>query len=247
MRTIKILAALFCCAVSFPSTAQHTTTLMGDTVECIRIVESNSYLDHKDHETVYPPEARIEFLLPEKRQILLERKASRTKTTAIENATLTHLDSLMTEIHKSRPATAAELGITDKMLKNTLHDKAVREIVRRYFYDDLLERVSVEHFDRWLASQYEEYKDTNTTLIIADYFFEIHVEIVLKNHNKTYIIYRRFSPELPYLFNAHNRFNLNTYRHLCALMPKTFDFSYRDFQKQLIITYIKQLIEPSRL
>ena len=226
MNTLKLFAALGCCILAFPAMAQHTITLLGDTVIGVRIEEDNSYCDRSGPytfypEMVYPPEAWIEYMAWDgKLQILLERNAQRTKTTEMDSTTWLHLDSLMAEIGINRLTTAADLGITEKM-----------------FYSIAGGMASYEGFNKWLAKKYEEYKDENTYTLMTDAFGIIRIEIMLKGGTKKIVSLWTDFPNMPIDFGERQFFNLHFYRHLCALMPETFDFSYEDFLRRLIFYY----------
>lgn len=249
MRRNILLFILVCMAtLATKAVAQHTITFCGDTVTSVRISENNGYLECKpyieDREMVFPPEAWIDYMTwKDGRQILLERKAKRTKTTAIDSNTWLHLDSLMAEIGICRPTTAANLSITEQ----TLHKYITRRSIRKryghaYLFDLYKDQVTLENFDQWLTTQYETHKDTNTILIRTDDPFSIRIDITLKNNKHRFVSIWRYGSELPYYLDGRDNFNLNIYRHLCALMPKTFDFSYEDVQKRLIIAYFDYLI-----
>lgn len=232
MRIYRLLAILVYIVTSLSVAAQHTITLRGDKVTSVTIKEDNSYCDRSKRppEMVYPPSAWVEYMAWDgKHQILLERNARCTKSTEMDSATWLQLDSLMAEIGVSRPATAADLGITEKVFKKVLSE---RKVVA----------ASLEDFDQWLVKQYEEHKDTNSILIITDAFIHINIEITLCHGKTKYVSMWRYRPEYPISFNGRDYFNLNLYRHLCALMPKTFDYSYEDFQRRLIISYLEYLV-----
>lgn len=243
-----LFIVLICFAISTPTAAQHTITLRGDTVTSVTIKEDNSYCDRgKGYtwppEMVYPPSAWVGYMAWDgKHQILLERKARRTKSTEMDSATWLHLDSLMAEIGVSRPATAADLGITEKVFKKVLSERKLKRWFYRHYYLSIDEAASLEDFDKWLMKQYEEYQDTNSILIITDAFIHINIEITLRHGETKYVSMWRHSPEYPISFNGRDYFNLNLYRHLCALMPKTFDYSYEDFKRRLIISYLEYLV-----
>lgn len=248
MKTLKILAALSCFVLAFPAVAQHTITLRGDTVTSVTIKEDNSYCDRgSDHkwppEMVYPPEAWVGYMAWDgNHRILLERKAKRTKSTEMDSTTWLHLDSLIAEIGVSRPASAADLGITEKVFKKVLSERKLKRWFYRHYYLSIDEAASLEDFDQWLMKQYEEYQDTNSIFIITDAFIHVNIEITLRHGETKYVSMWRHSPEYPISFNGRDYFNLNLYRHLCALMPKTFDYSYEDFQRRLIISYLEYLV-----
>lgn len=232
MRIYRLLAILVYIVTSLSAAAQHTITLRGDTVTSVTIKEDNSYCDRSKRppEMVYPPSAWVGYMAWDgKHQILLERNARCTKSTEMDSATWLQLDSLMAEIGVSRPATAADLGITEKVFKKVLSE---RKVVA----------ASLEDFDQWLVKQYEEHKDTNSIFIITDAFIHINIEITLYHGKTKYVSMWRYSPEYPISFNGRDYFNLNLYRHLCALMPKTFDYSYEDFQRRLIFSYLEYLV-----
>lgn len=232
MRIYRLLAILVYIVTSLSAAAQHTITLRGDKVTSVTIKEDNSYCDRSKRppEMVYPPSAWVRYMAWDgKHQILLERNARCTKSTEMDSATWLQLDSLMAEIGVSRPATAADLGITEKVFKKILSE---RKVVA----------ASLEDFDQWLVKQYEEHKDTNRIFIIRDAFIHINIEITLCHDKTKYVNMWRYSPEYPISFNGRDYFNLNLYRHLCALMPKTFDYSYEDFQRRLIISYLEYLV-----
>lgn len=232
MRIYRLLAILVYIVTSLSAAAQHTITLRGDTVTSVTIKENNSYCDRSKRppEMVYPPSAWVGYMAWDgKHQILLERNARCTKSTEMDSATWLQLDSLMAEIGVSRPATAADLGITEKVFKKVLSE---RKVVA----------ASLEDFDQWLVKQYEEHKDTNSIFIITDAFIHINIEITLCHGKTKYVSMWRYSPEYPISFNGRDYFNLNLYRHLCALMPKTFDYSYEDFQRRLIFSYLEYLV-----
>ena len=250
MKTLKILATLSCFVLAFPAVAQpqHTITLRGDTVTSVTIKEDNSYCDRgSDHkwppEMVYPPEAWVGYMAWDgNHRILLERKAKRTKSTEMDSTTWLHLDSLIAEIGVSRPASAADLGITEKVFKKVLSERKLKRWFYRHYYLSIDEAASLEDFDQWLMKQYEEYQDTNSIFIITDAFIHVNIEITLRHGETKYVSMWRYSPEYPISFNGRDYFNLNLYRHLCALMPKTFDYSYEDFQRRLIISYLEYLV-----
>ncbi len=205
----------------------------------IKIEEDNSYLDWNDREMVYPPSAWIEFFpMWDNRQILLARKAKRTKTTTMDSTTRLHLDSLLIELSVSRPASAADLGITEEMIRKYVKDRDVRKSWSRNSRENishLVETGGLAKFDRWLNKLYEENKDC--VLIVTDDFGFIKINI----DAKTVISFWRYNPDRPYdLPGSH--FNLHIYRHLCALLPKTFDYSYETFQKRLIYNYFELLV-----
>lgn len=232
MRIYRLLAILVYIVTSLSAAAQHTITLRGDTVTSVTIKEDNSYCDRSKRppEMVYPPSTWVGYMAWDgKHQILLERNARCTKSTEMDSATWLQLDSLMAEIGVSRPATAADLGITEKVFKKVLSE---RKVVA----------ASLEDFDQWLVKQYEEHKDTNSFFIITDAFIHINIEITLYHGKTKYVSMWRYSPEYPISFNGRDYFNLNLYRHLCALMPKTFDYSYEDFQRRLIFSYLEYLV-----
>ena len=232
MRIYRLLAILVYIVTSLSAAAQHTITLRGDKVTSVTIKEDNSYCDRSKRppEMVYPPSAWVGYMAWDgKHQILLERNARCTKSTEMDSATWLQLDSLMAEIGVSRPATASDLGITEKVFKKVLSE---RKVVA----------ASLEGFDQWLVKQYEEHKDTNSIFIITDAFIHINIEITLCHGKTKYVSMWRYSPEYPISFNGRDYFNLNLYRHLCALMPKTFDYSYEDFQRRLIISYLEYLV-----
>lgn len=232
MRIYRLLAILVYIVTSLSAAAQHTITLRGDTVTSVTIKEDNSYCDRSKRppEMVYPPSAWVGYMAWDgKHQILLERNARCTKSSEMDSATWLQLDSLMAEIGVSRPATAADLGITEKVFKKVLSE---RKVVA----------ASLEDFDQWLVKQYEEHKDTNRFFIITDAFIHINIEITLCHGKTKYVSMWRYSPEYPISFNGRDYFNLNLYRHLCALMPKTFDYSYEDFQRRLIFSYLEYLV-----
>lgn len=226
MKTLKILAALSCFVLAFPAVAQHTITFHGDTVIGVRIEEDNSYCDRSGPytfypEMVYPPEAWIEYMAWNgKLQILLKRNAQRTKTTEMNSTTWLHLDSLMAEIGINRLVTAADLGITEKMFNKIARGRA-----------------TYEEFNKWLAKKYEEYEDENIYTILTDAFGIIRIEIMLQGGTKKIVSLWKDHPDMPIDFGKRQFFNLHFYRHLCALMPETFDFSYEDFLRRLIIYY----------
>lgn len=232
MRIYRLLAILVYIVTSLSAAAQHTITLRGDKVTSVTIKEDNSYCDRSKRppEMVYPPSAWVGYMAWDgKHQILLERNARCTKSTEMDSATWLQLDSLMAEIGVSRPATAADLGITEKVFKKVLSE---RKVVA----------ASLEDFDQWLVKQYEEHKDTNSIIIRTDAFIHINIEITLCHGKTKYVSMWRYSPEYPISFNGRNYFNLNLYRHLCALMPKTFDYCYEDFQRRLIYSYLEYVV-----
>ncbi len=241
MTTRKTLFILLCLTAWLPATAQNIITFRGDTVRWIKIAEDNSYLDWNDHEMVYLPSAWIEFFPTwDDRQVLLARKAQRTQTTTMDNTTRMHLDSLMKELSVTRPASATDLGITEKMIRKHVKDRVVRQSFSRNSRDILSYHVKtggLAKFDRWLNKLYEENKDSNQVLFVTDDFVFINIKI----NDKTVISFWRYYPDRPY--NLHgDHFNLNIYRHLCALLPKTFDYSYETFQKTLIYNYFEFLV-----
>lgn len=247
MNRIKTLASLIIAVTWLPVTAQHTIRFHGDTVFSIKIAESNSYLEWKTmgdfHETVYPPEAWIEYSPTWNEQKLLKRNSQRTKTTRIDISAWSHLDSLLSEIGVSRLATAADIGITEQMLKKALHSWTAIKRYKRWERACIQDFNTIEKFDRWLVKEYEENKDTNVFSIMTDTYGFINVEITISPKKKTNVSIWRHYPDKPYHLDGRNRFNLNIYRHLCALMPKTFDFSYEDFQKKLIMAFFEYLAE----
>ncbi|MBO4307326.1 MAG: hypothetical protein J5848_03350 [Bacteroidales bacterium] len=247
----RLFFVLFFMLTILPTMAQHKFTLCGDTVISVQIKEDNCYLDWKpnidEREMVYPPEAWIEFTpLRNDLQILLERKKQRTKTTTMDSLSILHLDSLIREIGVSRLATSADLGITEEMLNKCLKSRLLRKSMRKDSRVRLTlyrkDQINLDSLDQWLTTQYQRYMDTNRVSIICDRFFSIRIEIRLKHHDNIYASIWRYHPEESYYFKSGNRFNLNIYRHLCALMPKTFDFSYKDFQERLIIAYFFYLV-----
>ena len=247
MTTRKTLFILLCLTAWLPATAQNIITFRGDTVRWIKIAEDNSYMDWDPNpdrrETVFPPEAWIEYLPLWNKQQLLKRNSRRTKTTEIDSTAWVHLDSLMAEIGMCRLATAADLGITERMLKKTLRSWAAKKRFKYWKRDCIREFNTLEEFDRWLAKQYEENKDTNCFSVMTHNYGFINVEIGI-NYKKTInVCIWRYYLAMPYHLNALNRYNLNIYRHLCALMPKTFDFSYEYFQKSLIMDFFEYLNE----
>lgn len=244
MKIYKKLLALLCIVAWVPALAQHTLTFRGDTVRSVRIAEDNNYFDQRIREMVFLPAAWVEYSpFWYNRRILRERKAHRTKTTPIDSTAWLHLDSLLAEIGVSRNATAADLGITDKMLKKGMRARWLDRSDRVYLHYVIPDQVTVDNLDRWLEAQYEKNKDTNCILIISDAFGFITVDVWLGGDKHKYFSLYRYVDELLYIWDGTNRYNLNTFRHLCALMPKTFDFSYEDFQKKLIYEFLKYLIE----
>lgn len=216
-----LLIVLICFAISTPTAAQHTITLRGDTVIGVRIAEDNAYFDRNEFEMVYPPEAWIEYMAwGGNKQILLKRNARQTKTTEMDSTTWLQLDSLMAEIGINRLTTAADLGITKKMFNKIARGRA-----------------TYEGFNKWIAKQYETYKDGNIYTIATDAFGRIHIKIMLKGGKEKHVSVWQDFPNMPIDLDNGQYFNLNFYRHLCALMPKTSDFSYENFLKQLIIYY----------
>lgn len=126
MRIYRLLAILVYIVTSLSAAAQHTITLRGDKVTSVTIKEDNSYCDRSKRppEMVYPPSAWVGYMAWDgKHQILLERNARCTKSTEMDSATWLQLDSLMAEIGVSRPATASDLGITEKVFKKVLSEK----------------------------------------------------------------------------------------------------------------------------
>ena len=248
MKHCKYLVLSLCLAAWLPTMGQPTLTFRGGKVYSVKIAESNNYFDRKDHEMVYPPEAWVEYsMFWDNSQILLERKAQRTKTTPIDSSAWLHLDSLLTEIGICRPTTAAELGITEKMLKKWTKARWLERNDRGYLRYTIPDQVTVANLDLWLAEQYEQYKDTNTVTITTDAFGFFTVEIWLGGKKtKDFSVLKDELAE-PYFFNGRNCYNLNTYRHLCALMPKTFDFTYEDFLKQIVYEFFQYLIEKDLL
>ena len=247
MTTRKTLFILLCLTAWLPTEAQHPLTFRGDTVHWIKIAEDNSYMDWDPNpdrrEMVYPPEAWIEYLPLWNKQQLLKRNSRRTKTTEIDITAWVHLDSLMAEIGMCRLATAADLGITERMLKKTLRSRAAKKRFKYLEMDCIREFNTLEEFDRWLARQYEENKDTNCCSYMTHNFGFINVEIGINYKKTTNVCIWRYYPAMPYQLNGLNHYNLNIYRHLCALMPKTFNFSYEDFQKNLIMVFFEYLVE----
>lgn len=241
MKYCKTFAALLLLSAWLPAAAQNVITFRGDTVNWVRIEEDNSYLDWTDHEMIYLPSAWIEFFPKwHDRQVLLARKAQRTKTTTMDSTTRLHLDSLMIELNVSRLATAADLGITEKMIRKHVRDRVVR---KGFSWDSrsilyyLVKTGDLAKFDRWLNKLYEENKNSNQISMVIDDFIFININI----NDKTVIRLWRYYPDRPY--NLHgDHFNLNIYRHLCALLPKTFDYSYETFQKTLIYNYYEFLV-----
>ena len=241
MKYCKTFAALLFLAAWLPAAAQNVVTFRGDTVNWVRIAEDNSYLDWTDREMIYMPSAWIEFFPTwRNRQVLLARKAQRTQTAEMDSTTRLHLDSLMKELNVSRLATAEDLGITEKMIRKHVKDRAVRKGFSRNSRSILYHLVKtggLAKFDRWLNKLYEENKDSNQISIVTDDFIFININI----NDKTVISLWRFYPDRPYDLHG-NHFNLNIYRHLCALLPKTFDYSYETFQKTLIYNYYEFLV-----
>lgn len=167
MRIYRLLAILVYIVTSLSAAAQHTITLRGDTVTSVTIKENNSYCDRSKRppEMVYPPSAWVGYMAWDgKHQILLERNARCTKSTEMDSATWLQLDSLMAEIGVSRPATAADLGITEKVFKKVLSERKVKRWFYRHYYMSFDEAVSLEGFDQWLMKQYEEYKDRKSVV-----------------------------------------------------------------------------------
>ena len=245
MRIYRLLAILVYIVTSLSAAAQHTITLRGDTVTSVTIKEDNSYCDRSKRppEMVYPPSAWVGYMAWDgKHQILLERNARCTKSTEMDSATWLQLDSLMAEIGVSRPATAADLGITEKVFKKVLSERKVKRWFYRHYYMSADVAAFLEDFDQWLVKQYEEHKDTNSIFIITDAFIHINTEITLCHGKTKYVSMWRYSPEYPISFNGRDYFNLNLYRHLCALMPKTFDYCYEDFQRRLIYSYLEYVV-----
>ena len=158
-----VFATLLFLSAGLPAVAQQTITFRGDTVMWIKIEEDNSYLDWNDREMVYPPSAWIEFFpMWDNIQILLARKAKRTKTTTMDSTTRLHLDSLLIELSVSRPASAADLGITEEMIRKYVKDRDVRKSWSRNSRENishLVETGGLAKFDRWLNKLYEENKD----------------------------------------------------------------------------------------
>ena len=247
MKKYRLFAILVCIATPLPTTAQHIITLRGDTIKAVTITEDNSYCDRDGDvwppEMVYPPSAWVEYMSwGGNHQMLLERKARRTKSTEMDSTTWLHLDSLIVEIGVSRPATAADLGITEKVFKKVMSERKVKKWFYRHYDMSIDEAVSLENFNQWLMKKYEENKDTNTIFIITDAFIQIQIEIILCHGKTKNVSIWRYSPEYPISFDGRDYFNLNLYRHLCALMPKTFNYTYEDFQRRLIISYLESLI-----
>lgn len=248
MTKYKNLVIFVCFTLSLSAEAQHIITLRGDTVTSVTIKEDNSYCDRGraykwPPEMVYPPSAWVGYMAWDgNHRILLERKARRTKSTEMDSVTWLQLDSLMAEIGVSRPATAADLCITEKVFKKVLSERKVKRWLYRHYYMCVDEAVSLKGFDQWLMKQYKEYNDTNSIFIITDAFIHINIEITLRHGKTKYVSMWRHSPEDPISFNGRDYFNLNLYRHLCALMPKTFDYSYEDFQRQLIYSYLESVV-----
>ena len=238
---------MLCLIAWLPTTAQHMLTFRGDTVQWIRIKEDNRYMDWNPNpdrrEMVYPPEAWIEYMPLWNKQHLLKRNSHRTKTTEIDSTAWVHLDSLMAEIGMCRPATAADLGITERMLKKTLRSWAAKKMFKYWERYCIHKFNTLEEFDRWLVKQYEENKDTNCFSYMTHNFGFINIEIGI-NYKKTInVCIWRYYLAMPYQLDVLNRYNLNIYRHLCVLMPKTFNFSYEDFQKNIIMVFFEYLEE----
>jgi hypothetical protein len=222
---------------------QHILTYRGDTVRFITISEDNSYCDRLDnHEMVYLPSAWITYdYVYRNEQRLLERKSRRTKTTPTDSTSLLLMDSLIAELSVCRMATAADLGITEKMIHKTMSSREKRRLFGSNYYKYDRNRYYLKDFDRWLAKLYKNYCDTNCVTIITERYFQIKIQIELRNFKQKHISFWRYHPEDPIYVNSRNFFNLNIYRYLCALMPKTFDFSYEDFQKRLIFAYFNHI------
>lgn len=83
-----------------------------------------------------------------KHQILLERKARRTKSTEMDSTTWLQLDSLMAEIGVSRPATAADLGITEKIFKKVLSERKLKRWFYQHYFMSIDEAATLEDFDQ---------------------------------------------------------------------------------------------------
>lgn len=244
MKICRLFAVLVCITISLPTAAQHIITLRGDTVMSVKIAEHNDYFDMRIREMVFPPEAWVEYSpFWYNSRILRERKAHRTKTTPIDSIAWLQLDSLLAEISVSRNATAADLGITDKMLKKGMRARWFDWSDRAYLHYIIPDQVTVDNLDQWLEAQYEKNKDTNCIRITTDASGFITVDVWLGGDKHKYFSLYRYDDELLYIWDGTNRYNLNTFRHLCALMPKTFDFSYKDFQKKIIYEFLKYLIE----
>lgn len=247
MKYCKTFAALLLLSAWLPAVAQNVITFRGDTVRWIKIAEDNSYMDWDPNpdrrEMVYPPEAWIEYFPLWNKQQLLKRNSRRTKTTEIDSTAWVHLDSLMAEVGMCRLATAADLGITERMLKKTLRSWAAKKRFKYWERSCIRDLNTIEEFDRWLVKQYEEHKDTNCVSVMTHNYGFINVEIGI-NYKKTInVCIWRYYLAMPYQLNGPNRYNLNIYRHLCALMSKTFDFSYEYFQKSLIMDFFEYLNE----
>lgn len=231
------ISALLGLMVASATVAQDSIVFRGEKVTWVSISEDNSYRDWDSREYVYPPNAFVEYRPYNMTRMLLKRKARRTQTSEMDSSALHHLDSLMAEIGVCRPATAADLGITEKVFKKTLSEWKVKRWLNRHYLED----ISLEGFDQWLMEQYEQFKERGILVISSDKFGYIRIHFNLAHGKTGYVSIWRDGPEEPFVSNSGYNFNLNLYRHLCALMPKTFDYSYEDFQRRLILSYLEHL------
>ena len=231
-----VLFLLLC----LPVRALAQPQLQGREVTYIEIKEDNAYLDHEDREIVFPPEGRLMIDLRSNKQKLLPHGKERTRTMPIDSTLLPHLDSLLAELPQCRPATAADLGITQKTLHKVLSNRFLRKDLGLFSspWEIKYTRkgLTVEKLDRWLAMKYEEYRcDSNLLLIVTDMQISIQMEItVMPGYEKKHFSFWRYEPLFPYLLDGRQYFNPNVFRHLCALLPKDFGFSLEELQQSII-------------
>lgn len=214
--------------------------LQGREVIYIEIKEDNAYLDHEDKEIVFPPEGRLMIDFRRHEQKLLPHGKQRTRTMPIDSTLLSHLDSLLAELPQCRPATATDLGITEKTMRKVLSNWFLRKDLGlfssiweiRYMRRGL----TVEKLDRWLAMKYEEYRcDSNSYHIITDMQISIGMEItVMPGYEKKYFRFWRYEPLFPYNLDSRQYFNPNVFRLLCALLPEGFGFGPEELQQTII-------------